>query len=83
MVHKHVSGETVSYRISSKRRRVRRQELPGRYADQAAARYALQFCDHTLAMLESTVNLGQKRLITRIDLKSYERLCHSCSEAKV
>ncbi len=77
MIHRLESGERTSYRISSKKKR-----LPGEYAEERAARYALQFCEHTLQMLEATINAGEKRLITAVDLRRYSRLCHGCSLAQ-
>ena len=44
--------------------------LPGAYATEAAARWALQFPDATLAELRDRVNVEEKRDITTDDLKA-------------
>lgn len=79
MIHRIERGEKTSFSISSNGRR-----LPGEYAEERTARYALQFCEHTLAMFADTVNGGEHRLITSVDLRSrgYTRLCHACSLEK-
>ncbi|HYV99650.1 MAG TPA: hypothetical protein VE967_19480 [Gemmatimonadaceae bacterium] len=77
MVHTKIRGELTSFTLSSKG-----EALPGEYAEARSARRALQFCKHTLQMLEDTINVGEHRLITSVDLRCYSRLCHDCSMAK-
>ena len=77
MVHKRIRGELTSYVISSSKK-----SLPGVFAEERAARYGLQFCEHTLQQLADTINYGEQRLITSVDLRRQSRLCHTCSLSK-
>lgn len=43
--------------------------LPGNYATEKAANYAFQFSDEELSELQKTINQGQGRSITTMDLR--------------
>ena len=41
----------------------------------------LQCCEHTQKMLIATINVGEQRMITLADLRSYSPLCYDCKRA--